>query len=202
MLFTPRGATRRLVGALLALTITAGTIPAHASGFSFPSIPGLPSLRLPQNPLEIFQGNPLCKLLTAGAAVYAQKLALRDAQRLGLSAAQSKSRERSYLVGLTMLGCEAASGAASAIVRNMSESAKKAQDEAWRQAQQQTGPVAWSDPNSATRGTTEIVERETMPDGSSCGTRRDVIEAAEGRADPMVRVCRTAGGEWVPQPLA
>lgn len=83
---------------------------------------------------------------------------------------------------------------------NLSESARTAQEEAWQRAQEQTGPVAWKDPNDpSTHGSSEIIERRPEKGGGECGTRRDVIETAEGTAEPMVRVCRVVGSNvWKP----
>lgn len=180
---------------------------------SFPQLPGLPTL--PRVPSIPGLGNPsppgnaassaggiaavtgICAIVGSGAAYLGKQMAERDARKLQLSAAQKKSRERSYMLGWGLFGCAVGGGVAAKVINNMSAESKRAQEEAWRKAQQQTGPVVWQGPDA--KGSTEIVEREALPDGSECGTRRDVIEAEEGKAEPMARVCRTAGTtEWKP----
>lgn len=142
----------------------------------------------------------VCALVGAGAAVLAKKYAVADAKRNRLSKQEQKRREQSYMIGWGLFGCALGGGIASKIMENLSESARKAQEEAWQQAQGQTGPVVWRDPNDPnTHGTTEIIERKPEKGGGECGTRRDVIETAEGSAEPMVRVCRVAGSNvWQP----
>lgn len=187
-------ATLLLLGACLACRV----LPAAAQGFNLPSIPGLSRILKTSNPADLLKTSSICAMISSGVAAQARSRAQADARRLHLSPQQSRLREQNYLAGWAMLGCTSAATAADAIIRNMSESAKKAQADAWQQAQQQTGSVTWHDPNSGTRGTSELTEREPTADGGECGVRRDVIEAAEGRAEPMVRVCRVAGGQWEP----
>jgi len=192
---------------LSALLLQAGPASAQFPGIpNLPNLPGMPRIpALPQVPGGASTSGDaaavlgVCALVGAAGASVGKKMAESEARRLKLSSSQRRQREQNYMLGWGLFGCTIGGGAASTVMKNMSESARKAQDDAWKQAQAQTGPVTWSDPNSTTRGTTEITERERLPDGGECGTRRDVIEAEEGTAEPMLRVCRTANSpEWRP----
>ena len=180
-----------------------------------PTLPSIPALNLPgmgspqQQPVAPAAASDngssaipaaMCLALGAGGAVIAKKMVARDTKRLNLTPQQTKQRETSMMLGFALGGCAVGAGVSAAIIKNMSASAKKAQDDAWHKAQQQTGPVTWSDPNNArSRGSTELTEREKLPDGTECGTRKDVIEAEEGTANPMQRVCRQVGSnDWKP----
>ena len=112
----------------------------------------------------------------------------------------TEEEEKRFLLGAALAGCAVGGAAGVKIVENMSESAKQAQLEAWNEAQQGTGPVNWVDPNDdSTRGTTELVEIETLPSGEKCGFRRDVISTAEGTVEPEQRVCQSEAGGWEPR---
>lgn len=210
-----RGRCCRAVAVLVALGLQAQQtvvvaqslpkIPGFPSIPSLPSIPGIPGLTAPKPPGEAGSSAGglaavlgVCTLLGVGGAALGKRLAASDAKRLNLTPDQRKQREQSYMLGGGLFGCSVGGSVAASVINNMSAAAKKAQDDAWQQAQQQTGPVAWSAPDA--KGTSEIVERQPLPDGGECGTRRDVIEATEGgRAEPMIRVCRVVGSpEWKP----
>ncbi len=193
----------------LALVMACALSGQLAVAQSFPSLPNIPRIpsKLPAIPgLPAGDSSPsgtaaavaaFCAAAGAGGAYLGKQLARKDASKLKLSPSQQRARESSYMLGWGLFGCAVGGGVAAKVINNLSAESKKAQDEAWRQAQQQTGPVTWQGPDA--KGTTEITEREAMPDGGECGTRRDIIEAAEGQAEPMARVCRTAGAtEWKP----
>lgn len=197
------------VALALVLVFLLGWQVAWAQSFpslpSFPKLPSLPSIP-GLSPGSGGESSPsgtaaavaaFCAAAGAGGIYLGKQLAERDAKKLKLSPAQKKSRERSYMLGGGLFGCAVGGGVAANVINKMSAESKKAQEDAWNKAQQQTGPVTWQGPDA--KGTTEIVERESLPDGGECGTRRDVIEAEEGRAEPMARVCRTAGAtDWKP----
>ena len=122
------------------------------------------------------------------------------AKMLGDDNELTKEQQDKFILGAALAGCAVGAVAGVKIIENMSESAKQAQLEAWQEAQQQTGPVSWHDPNDeSTRGQTELVEVEALPSGEKCGFRRDTIETVDGTVEPQQRVCQTDGGSWEPQ---
>ena len=98
------------------------------------------------------------------------------------------------------VGCVVGGKVALEIIENMDEKSKQKQEEAWMQAQAQTGPVAWQGPaDTGYSGTTELVELEEMPDGTSCATRKDyVVKASVGEAESYKRVCKDETGRYTP----
>jgi len=190
---------RAFAGASLLLAV-----PAMPAG-----IPGLGGLEIPkpkwgagaeEKTKKVLAGGTGC-LLGGGLGYYAgDELGKKYAKENKLSGAESKEVQKKFELGAAMAGCAVGASVGAKIIQNLSESARKAQEEAWAKAQSQTGSVAWVDPNDQTvHGTSELIEVKAMPDGSQCGTRRDVIETAEGSAEPYQRVCKGSDGAWALQ---
>ena len=119
---------------------------------------------------------------------------------LGEDRELTKEEEDRFILGAALAGCAVGAVVGVNIINNMSASAKEAQLEAWEEAQQNTGPVSWHDPNDATtKGQTELVEVEALPSGDKCGFRRDTIETSDGTVQPQQRVCQSSGGAWEPK---
>lgn len=132
-----------------------------------------------------------------GAAGYFGGKEFADA--LGKEQELTEEEQEQFALGAAMAGCAVGAATGLAIVNNLSESAKRAQLEAWEEAQKGSGAVTWVDPNdSTTTGTTELAEVETLPSGETCGFRRDVISTSEGSVSPEQRVCQSEGGSWEP----
>lgn len=193
-------------GVIVVLFLTNHSAPVFAQ-FGIPKLPVELPLTLPGFPkkeddkpganLGILAGG--CALVGGAAALVAKKYAEIAAEKDNLSESEAEKLETNYMLGFALAGCAIGSSVAERIIQNMSESAKLAQQEAWEQAQMQTGPVEWQDPNDMTsRGSTELTEIEAMPDGQKCGTRRDIITAEEGTAEPYQRVCQGSDGTWEP----
>ncbi len=100
-------------------------------------------------------------------------------------------------IGVAAVGCVIGGSIAVKIIENMDAKSREAQDEAWRQAQAQTGPVDWQGPpNSGYSGTSELIKVEQMPGGKKCGTRKDYVKASTGDAEAYTRVCQNAQGDY------
>lgn len=189
-----------IAGASLLLTVTT----AMAAG-----IPGMEKIEIPkpkwgggldEKTKKVLAGGTGC-LLGGGLGYYAgDKLGKKYAKDKKLSGAEAKDVQKKFELGAAMAGCTVGASVGVKIIQSLSESARKAQAEAWAKAQNQTGSVAWVDPNNtAVHGTSELIEVKAMPDGSQCGTRRDVIETPEGSAEPYQRVCKGSDGQWTLQ---
>lgn len=195
--------TRKIIVVLLLFVLSS---PIHVvAQFRLPKLPSLDDVELPKMPSlgnkENSEGSNFtllaggCALLGATGAYAAKELAELAAEKQGLSSSEADQLQTNYMLGFALAGCALGTSLAEKIISNMSESARQAQEDAWLQAQTQTGPVEWEDPNdSSMHGRTELTSIETLPDGKRCGTRRDVIEAAEGTAEPYQRVCETENG--------
>lgn len=161
------------------------------------SLPGLPKMEDVQKTLlsdTIFKGGS-CVLTGGASALVGKKLAAKASKNQSLTAKEKKQREQSYMLGLGMAGCAMGSSVAARIIQNRTEGERKAQDEAWHQAQIGTGPVNWSSPdNSDVHGEVELTDIHTS-DGKECGTRRDLITTRDGTANPYTDVCRSAGSD-------
>lgn len=98
------------------------------------------------------------------------------------------------------VGCVVGGKVALQIIENMDEKSKQKQEDAWMQAQAQTGPVAWEGPDgTGYSGTSELIEPEVMPDGTACATRKDyVLKASVGEAESYKRVCKDSTGRYAP----
>ena len=97
-------------------------------------------------------------------------------------------------------GCVIGGAAALAIIENMDEKSKAAQDEAWEQAQADASgtPVNWEGPQGSDySGTVTAEAPEQMADGKTCITRRNYVETSSGDATSLQRYCKTPGGEYV-----
>ena len=153
-------------------------------------------------------GGGLNKLLGGGAGcALGGGLAYWGGKKLGKVFGKdntlSKADQEKFLLGAALAGCAVGASAGVKLIENMSESAKQAQEDAWLQAQQQTGPVEWQDPNDpSTYGTSELAEIETLPSGERCGLRRDVVATQGQTVEPYQRVCQADNGGWEPQQLA
>lgn len=103
-------------------------------------------------------------------------------------------------IAVAGVGCVVGGAAAVAIIENMDKQSKQKQEDAWATAQAQTGPVTWKGPDgSGYSGSTELIEQEVMPDGKSCGTRKDyVVKASSGEAEAYSRVCKDGAGVYRP----
>jgi hypothetical protein len=194
---------------LLASLLAGAAVLLAAPDVTLAGIPGLDKIDIPkpkwaegadEKTKKILAGGTGC-LLGGGLGYYAgDKLGKKYAKDKKLSGEQSKDIQKKFELGAAMAGCAVGASIGTKIIQNLSESARKAQEEAWVKAQNQTGSVAWVDPNNGTvRGTSELIEVKAMPDGSQCGTRRDVIETPEGSAEPYQRVCKAADGRWALQ---
>ncbi len=161
------------------------------------SLPALPDLKDVQTSIlsdTIFKGGA-CVLTGGAAALAGKKLAAKASRNQNLPASEKKKRETSYMLGLGMAGCAMGSSVAARIIQNRTEGERKAQEEAWHQAQVGTGPVSWSSPDhSDVHGEVALTDLHTS-DGKECGTRRDLITTSEGTANPYTDVCRSAGSD-------
>lgn len=193
----------------IASVLACATVLLSAPGVAPAGLPGLDKIEIPKpkwaddaddKAKKILAGGTGC-LLGGGLGYYAgEKLGEKYAKDKKLTGKQSKDIQKKFELGAAMAGCAVGASIGSRIIQNMSESARKAQEEAWAKAQTQTGSVAWVDPNNnAVHGTSELIEVQAMPDGSQCGTRRDVIETPEGSAEPYQRVCKGSDGKWALQ---
>lgn len=171
---------------------------ATAYGQSFPDLSKfkLPSKEEVTKTQKFLAGGTGC--LAGGALGYFGGKEV--AKLLGEDRELTKDQEEKFILGAALAGCAVGAAVGVNIIENMSESAKQAQLDAWQEAQQQTGPVSWHDPNDeSTRGQTELVEVEALPSGEKCGFRRDTIETVDGTVEPQQRVCQTGGGSWEPR---
>ena len=172
----------------------------HATNAQAQRIPGIPDFRVP-TPTTSNNGpsNTQKALGTAGGCVAGGVAGGLVGDLLNRRFGDAGGREaRQVVFAGAALGCVVGGAAARKIIENMQESAKQAQEEAWVEAQAQTEPVEWSDPNTDYMGTVELVEIEQLPDGKRCGTRRNFTQSPEGEAENFVRVCEDESGDFVP----
>ncbi len=108
----------------------------------------------------------------------------------------AKNGEKAAGYILPGIGCIIGGAVAIKVMKNMDEESKRKQDEAWQKAQAQTGPVDWQSPTHS--GTSEVVEIQEVPDGRTCGTRKEYVLASNGDdATAYNRVCRDENGSFV-----
>ena len=184
-----------LSGALSLLIFVTG---AAANGQSLPDFSKfkLPTKEDVSTAQKLLAGGTGC--LAGGAIGYFGGKEL--SKLLGEDYEMTKEEEDRFILGAALAGCAVGAVVGVNIINNMSESAKQAQLEAWDEAQQNTGPAFWQDPNDATTtGQIELVDVEALPSGDKCGFRRDTIETTDGTVQPQQRVCQSSGGSWDPK---
>lgn len=191
--------TQKLLAASLFVAMNATT--AQAQRFPKPSDFGIPIPTIIPTPTTSNNGpSDTHKALGTGAGCLAGGVAggaLGDFLNRRFGDAGGREARQVVFVSATV-GCVVGGAAARKIIENMQESAKQAQEEAWVEAQAQTEPVEWSDPNTGYMGTVELVEIEQLPDGKKCGTRRNFTQSPDGEAENFVRVCENDSGDFVP----
>lgn len=134
----------------------------------------------------------VCGAVALGGVALAKKLVDWETRTGKLSAKDREAKQRGYMVGFALLGCSIGVNVASKVLSNLSESARKAQNDAWRSAQQGTSKeVAWSAPDA--RGTTQLTDVKVAADGKTCGIRRDVIRSNQGEERAHIPVCKASG---------
>lgn len=98
------------------------------------------------------------------------------------------------------LGCIIGGKVALDIVRNMDEESKRAQEEAWANAQTRSKaqrtqtPQAWQTDTHS--GTVEIINTTPSDDGRECATRKNYIKSAAGEAEQYIPVCKNSDGSY------
>lgn len=99
------------------------------------------------------------------------------------------------------VGCIVGGKAAVSMIENMDDQSKKAQEEAWAQAQTQADgqPVAWKGPEAqGYKGAVSMEDPETMPDGTECANRKNYVESGGVTGTEYIRVCKNASGLYAP----
>lgn len=191
--------------AVVALAIV-GLAPASTA-----QIPGFGKIELPSfgkkeddTGKKVAAGATGCVLGGAAGAVVGGELGKMMGKQQGLFGDAAKALGNQMKLGGAAVGCAAGAGIGINIIESLSESARKSREDAWLAAQAQTGTVAtWTDPNDPTvGGNVGIYDVKAMPNGATCGTRRDVVATSQGSATPSAFVCQMAGGGWAEQPQA
>lgn len=134
----------------------------------------------------------VCGAVAWGGVALAKKLVEWETRTRSISAKDKQAKERGYMLGFALLGCSLGVNVSSKVLSNMSENARKAQNDAWRAAQQGTSKeVSWSAPDAS--GTTQLTDVKVAGDGKSCGIRRDVIRSNQGEERAHILVCKERG---------
>lgn len=137
-------------------------------------------------------------LVGGTAGFFGTQYLSRKLREKGYDYSDKEIKEASLLVA--GFGCVVGGAAALKIIKNMDEKSKKAQEEAWQLAQQQSqaqqtrSPQAWR--TNTHEGTVEIIEPVTSADGRECATRKNYIKTAAGEAEQFIPVCKNSNGKY------
>ena len=176
------------------------TMPVNAE--SFPSIPGVSFPKFGKSDKkkeEKEKDGETGKMLGAGAGCVAgaglSYLGVKAAKNFLMREGNTAKQVEQAAIGIAAVGCIIGGKAAIDIIENMDAESKRAQEDAWAQAQAQAGPVAWQGPTeTGYTGTVEFVEVEELPSGSKCGTRKDFTKQADVEAESYTRMCQNSAG--------
>lgn len=141
-----------------------------------------------------------CGVGAVGGGFIAKALAKKDAARLHLSAADAKTRERGYIVGLALLGCGVGGAISGTVYSKLSDSGKQAREKELAEAAKSAEVRTYKDPQNADLSG-RVTPGPVYADSSTreCRDIEDVLADA-GKGEPIiVKYCRSVpDGGWAP----
>jgi surface antigen len=138
-----------------------------------------------------------CAVGGVAGAYLAKALAESEGRRQRLPPAEIKKRERSYLIGLALIGCAGGAVLAGTAYAKLGEQGRKNRERELLEAARSSSVRTYRDPENPTL-TGTVTPQPTFTSGNQeCRTVEDFLADA-GKGEPvLVKFCRTPpSGEW------